>query len=131
MKSTIDEWMLYNIPQDPDKQLGHCTDYVPKVKERFPFLTVCKGVVFSYDNIDNMSGNPKQYPHTWLKMEDETIIDPTRMQFVLIEPIIYREFNPNANRLYACIGCGNYYTNIDEHHRPYCCQSCFEKWGNA
>lgn len=129
MLDEINKWMLKNIPQDPDSQLAKCTDYVPMVHNKFPFLTVVKGVVFSEHNIDNMGGTPKEYPHMWLETPSGEIIDPTENQFWLLGELQYRKFPPNASRSYCCIGCGNYYTNLESEFRPYHSKECFERWG--
>jgi hypothetical protein len=77
--------------------------------QAFPELSRRNGVVFSYENLDNVNPKyPKQYPHAWLVTEKGYIVDPTRSQFDLLGELQYKELDP-CNEIRKCMGCGVYY----------------------
>lgn len=136
-------WMQRNVPQSFDGQLAECTRYVPLMAQVFLELIVCKGVVFSKVNIDNISTIPdsyKEYPHMWLKTKEGVIIDPTIKQFDALGKLEYREFPKEATALSRCCNCGKYFTTSGIHgvvcshecqkeYAVYLAKSRYNSWG--
>lgn len=118
------DWIKTNVPQDPNDVLAQCTTYVPLMHRTFPELIVCKGVVYSEHNVDNYVGICKEYLHMWLT-HNGIIIDPTKHQFHLIEPLIYKEFPASVTKVEKCHYCGRYY--YDFKYQPHCSKECEEK----
>jgi hypothetical protein len=120
------EWMRINVPQTFDGQLRECTRYVPLMAQAFLELIVCKGVVSSADNPDNIGNGRKEYPHMWLKTAEGVIIDPTVKQFDALGKLDYREFPKETTALARCCNCGKYFTaNI---HGVVCSRECQKEY---
>lgn len=122
------DWMIHNVPQDPNAQLGECTRYVPLMHAAFPELTLCRGVVSSPTNLDNFGAVDKQYPHMWLKDEAGAIYDPTVLQFCRLGELTYEEFDPKATSLARCMNCGRYFTGSGTAGSGLCSNECVREY---
>jgi hypothetical protein len=81
----------------------------------FPELKEKNGVVFSFQNADNLSGvHPKEYAHRWLATEDGEIVDPTVSQYCLLGDLQYREID-GSKGVWRCRGCGDWQTGPDNY----------------
>lgn len=96
---------------------GTCMKASKAMAKEFPELTVVRGFVRSFD------GEPHQ--HWWCKTEDGKIVDPTRQQFLAIEPITYQEVSDeDIHKSYhgRCPNCGEYFASED--YRTCCSDQC-------
>lgn len=108
IKPIYKEYMECNFPQTPDGQWLQCEKFCRIMKNFFPDLEVKRGVVYSYHNIDNPSDKyPRQYTHWWLfDDENNTIVDPTILQFHRLGNLIYEEWDEIPKG--KCLGCGHF-----------------------
>lgn len=132
------QWMQENVPQSFDAQLRECTRYVPLMAQAFPELIVCKGVVSSADNPDNIGTGRKEYPHMWLKTKEGVIVDPTVKQFDALGKLDYREFPEGTKSLSRCMNCGKYFADSQsiicsdecaKEYNNYVAKSRYNSWG--
>ena len=132
------DWCLAHVPQTFEGQLRECTRYVPMMAQDFPELTICKGVVSSADNPDNIGTGRKEYPHMWLKTKEGVIVDPTGMQFNALGKLDYREFPEGTKSLSRCMNCGKYFADSQsiicsdecaKEYNNYVAKSRYNSWG--
>lgn len=95
------QWVVENGPCTPTEAQGKCQEYVERMKEAFPNLTVRAG--FYYDAV----WGARQ--HWWLETDSGEIVDPTAIQFpggAGADPSHY-EFVPEEDRpIGVCANCG-------------------------
>lgn len=120
------QWIL-DLNLTPESAQGKCTIYTPLMAKVFPDLKIKKGVVFSKYNPDNYSDILfKQYPHTWLEDPEGNIIDPTKIQFLNLINLEYKELNGTI--MCKCINCGNYF--MSEYSKGTCSNECSIEFSN-
>lgn len=125
------EWILQNVPQDPEKQLAQCVKFVPMMAAVFPELSIKKGVVFSKDNLDNFENNLAEYLHMWLTDANNNIIDPTINQYCLMGKLEYKEFDSEVTTAYKCHNCGKYFTDLEMDFHPACSAICEQEYAEV
>lgn len=111
MNSEIEKYNMYIIRQgwnEFENVWGLCVEHTKQMQETFSELKIVKGCVWSNNNIDNFGLKPKKYEHCWLETEDGLIIDPTRTQYHLIEPIEYQHFEEDDLPTGKCSNCGDF-----------------------
>jgi hypothetical protein len=92
--------------------LGKCKEACELMIKEFPELTITNGFVQS-SLIDIECDIEEGYEHWWCKDNEGNIIDPTRSQYRLVEPINYVEIDDNhpARNMPRkhCPNCGKYF----------------------
>ena len=112
------DYMTSKFPQDPKKQAQKCVVFSKRMAKEFPELSFKWGYVYSNSNPANKY--PTQYTHAWLEAPCGTIIDPTVLQFINLDALLYVE---TIHTEYKCCGCGQFM----EHNVRYCGKCGFDE----